>query len=302
LIILGGVWFFSGHPLQVEFNSAALLPSFTQATNWVALIAMIASFLGMELAGVHVNDIKNPQRNFPKAVLYSSTFILVSMVLGSLAVAVVVPEKQISLVAGVIQVFDAMFSSFGLTFLTPVLALLIVVGSIGGLTNWLTAPAKGLMHAAEFGYMPAFFMRKNKHGVAHNILLGQAVVVTVLSSIYLLVPTVNAFYWFLTALSTELYLIMYILMFSAALRLHHTYTDRPKAFKIPGNHWGIWITCLLGFIGCTSTIIVSFFPPSNIDVGTSARYVSMIGAGNILAIAPVLLFFLYKKSKAQKHS
>jgi glutamate:GABA antiporter len=186
-----------------------------------------------------------------------------------------------------------------MTGLTPVLAVLIVVGSIGGITNWLISPAKGLMHAAEFGYMPAFFMKKNKHGIAQNILIGQAVLVSLLCFIFLLVPSVNAFYWFLTALSTELYMIMYILMFFAALRLHYKYSNRPKVFKIPGKQYGMWTTCLLGLFGCLCTITVSFFPPDNVNVGSHMRYILMICGGNLLSISPVFLFYLYKKTKCR---
>jgi putative glutamate/gamma-aminobutyrate antiporter len=296
LIALGAVWVFGGNPLQINLSPDQLFPSLTQSTNWVALIAIMASFLGIELAGVHVNDIQQPQRNFPKAILYSSLFILVSMILGSLSIAFVLPEKDINLVAGVIQVFNNLFESFGMKGLTPVLSILIVIGSIGGITNWLISPAKGLMHAAEFGYLPPFFMRKNKHGVAQNILLSQAVLVSLFCSVFLLVPSVNAFYWFLTALSTELYMIMYILVFFSAWRLHHRYVNRPKAFKIPGKTGGMWITCLLGLFGCVCTIIVSFFPPSNVNIGSHGRYILMICIGNVLSISPVLLFYLYKRN------
>jgi putative glutamate/gamma-aminobutyrate antiporter len=295
LIILGGIWFFGNNPLQINLSPDHLFPSLTNSTNWVALIAIMASFLGIELAGVHVNDIQKPQHNFPKAILFSSVFILVSMILGSLSIAIVLPEKEINLVAGVIQVFSNLFDSFGVKGLTPVLTVLIVVGSIGSITNWLISPAKGLLHAAEYGYLPPFFMRKNKHGVAKNILLCQAVLVSLFCSIFLLVPSVNAFYWFLTALSTELYMIMYILMFFSACRLHHKHVNRPKVFKIPGKTGGMWATCLLGLFGCLCTIIVSFFPPDNINIGSHSRYILMICVGNLVSIAPVLLFYLYKR-------
>jgi len=195
------------------------------------------------------------------------------------------------------QVFSNFFEVFGIRALTPVLTLMIVIGSIGSITNWLISPAKGLLHAAEFGFLPPFFTQKNKAGVASNILLAQAILVSLFCLIFLLVPSVNAFYWFLTALSTELYMIMYILMFCSAVKLHYTYTNRPKTFKIPGKHWGMWITALLGLFGCSTTIIVSFFPPGNVDIGSSSRYLSMICLGNLVTISPVLLFYLYKRRK-----
>jgi putative glutamate/gamma-aminobutyrate antiporter len=298
LITLGIIWVCKGQPLQIHLDRDHLIPSLSQSTNWISLIAIMASFLGMELSGVHVNDIREPQRNFPRAVLLATFFIFTTMVLGSLAIAFVLPEKDINLVSGVMQVFSNFFEVFGIQALTPVLTLIIVVGSIGSITNWLISPAKGLMHAAEFGFLPRFFTYKNKAGVASHILLAQAILVSLFCLIFLLVPSVNAFYWFLTALSTELYMIMYILMFCSAVKLHYAYVNRPKTFKIPGKHWGMWITALLGLFGCTTTIIVSFFPPGNVDIGSSARYLSMICIGNILTISPVFLFYLYKRRRS----
>jgi glutamate:GABA antiporter len=251
----------------------------------------------MELSGVHVNDIREPQKNFPKAVFLAALFIFLSMGFGSLAIAFVLPNPQINLVSGVMQVFTSFFTAFGLEFLIPILTLSIVIGSIGTMINWLISPAKGLLHAAEFGFLPPFFTRKNKGGVAYNILLSQAVVVTLVCIVFLFEPTVNSFYWFLTALSTELYMIMYVLMFLSGIKLHYKFVDRPSTFKIPGKAVGMWTTALLGLIGCLTTIIVSFFPPENINTGGPLRYLLMICIGNIVTIAPLFLFYKYQKKR-----
>ncbi len=295
LIILGFFWIFKGEPLQIRLQPDTLFPSLTNATHWVSLVAIMASFLGIELAGVHINDIKNPQRNFPKAILIATIFILFSMIFGSLSIAFVLPEKEISLISGVMQVFDNMFRAFGLEALVPVLTLCISIGAVGAMVNWLISPAKGLLHAAEFGFLPPFFAKTNRAGVAQNILFTQAALVSLFCLLFLLVPSVNAFYWFLTALSTELYMIMYILMFLAGLRLHYKFINRPLSFKIPGKNIGIWATSLLGFIGCTITIVISFFPPDNIEIGNPLHYFLMICIGNLLTISPLFLFFRYQK-------
>lgn len=295
LIILGAIWFFSGKPLQIHIASDNLIPSLSNSTSWISLIAIMASFLGIELSGVHVNDIDKPQRNFPRAVFLATLFIFLSMTLGSLAIAFVMPEKEINLVAGVMQVFSSFFDNFGMKGLTPVVTLLIVVGAIGSMINWLISPAKGLLHAAEFGFLPKFFTRKNKAGVAGNILLAQAILVSLFCLVFLLVPSVNAFYWFLTALSTELYMIMYILMFGAGLQLHYQHRKRSQTFKIPGKNWGMWITSLLGLTGCLLTIIVSFFPPDNVNIGSPGKYLRMICIGNVLTLSPLFLFYYYKR-------
>lgn len=302
LVVLGAIWYFNGHPLEIQLSSSTLIPPLHQSTSWVSLIAIMASFLGIELSGVHVNDVKNPQRNFPRAVFLASLFIFLSMVLGSLAIAFVLPEQDINLISGVMQVFSNFFKAFGLEALTPVITLLIAVGSIGMMINWLISPAKGLLHAAEFGFLPPFFTRKNRAGVAYNILLAQAVLVTLFCLIFLLEPSVNGFYWFLTALSTELYMIMYILMFCAGLSLRYHYVNRENVFKIPGGHAGIWMISLLGLLGCLTTIVVSFLPPENVDIGNPMRYFYMICVGNILTISPLFLFYQYQRRKQAAES
>jgi len=297
LIILGIVWLVNGHPLQIHIGADNILPNFGKATNWVSLIAIMASFLGVELSGVHVNDIHNPQRNFPRAVLFACIFIFLSMAFGSLAIAFVLPAKDIQLISGVMQVFSSFFHVFGLESLIPVLTLLIVVGSTGMMINWLIAPAKGLLHAAEFGFLPPVFSRKNKAGVAYNILLAQAVVVSLFCFIFLFEESINGFYWFLTALSTELYMIMYILMFASGLRLHYVHTNREPSFKIPGKSLGIWLVSFCGLIGCLLTIVVSFIPPDNVDIGNPWRYIYRIGTANVITIAPLLLFYWHQKKR-----
>jgi amino acid transporter len=297
LIILGVIWFFSGKPLQIQITADNIIPPLNQSTSWVSLIAIMASFLGMELSGVHVNDIKNPQRNFPRAVLLATIFIFTTMTLGSLAIAFVLPEKDINLVAGVMQMFSNFFKAFGLEPLTPVITLMIVIGSIGTMINWLISPAKGLLQAAELGFLPPFFARKNKAGVASNILIAQGILVSVFCFLFLLEPNVNAFYWFLTALSTELYMLMYILMFAAGIMLRYKHVTDHSSFKIPGGKVGVWIVSLLGLFGCITTIVVSFIPPDTVTMGSTVNYFYMICIGNVVTISPVLLFYLYHQKK-----
>jgi glutamate:GABA antiporter len=299
LIILGFIWIMKGNKLQISFNLTSIFPNFKNINSWVSLTAIMASFLGIELSGVHITDINNPQKNFPKAIAYSAFFLITTMLFGSLAISVVLPVDDINLVAGVMQVFTSFFQTFEMSWAIPILTCLIVIGSIGGIINWLISPAKGLLHAAEFGFLHPFFTKKNKYGVAQNILLGQAILVTFFCLIFLLVPSVNAFYWFLTGLSTDLYILMYVLMFLSVLKLHYKLSKRPKSFKIPGKKIGMWTTVLVGLFGCFITLFVSFFPPKYIDISVS-RYAFLIFFGNISMIAPVFLFYWYRKKRWRK--
>lgn len=298
LIVLGAIWMAAGNQPQIPITVDSIFPSLTKLDTWTALEAVMGAFLGMELSGVHVNNVPHPQKTFPRALLLSSIYILGTMLFGSLTIAVVLPADQINLAGGLMQVFDNFFAVFHLKSLVPLMSLLIVVGSVGGMINWLISPAKGLLHASHYGFLPRFFTKANRHGVAGRILIAQAVLVSVFCAVLLLLPSVNAFYWFLTALSNCLYMSMYILMFLSVYRLRSK--DMERAFKIPGGKVGLGLVSLLGLIGAGLTILFGFIPPDNVQVGSALRYTLMIAAGNLLLILPIFFFIWYKRCRTQQ--
>ena len=296
LIGLGIYWIVDGQPVQIGFSWREIIPSLGASNNWVSLIAIMASFLGMELSGVHVKEMDNPQRNFPKAMGISVLILLFTMLFGSLAIAVVIPEREIRLVDGIMQTATQFFDRFHIPASGPVLALLIMVGTFGGMINWLLAPAKGLLQAAERGFLPSFFAKCSDRGVPIRILFAQGVLVSIFCCCFALMPSINAFYWFLTALSTGLYMMMYLLMFGAAWKL-----GRPKGEKVFQMPRGMrHLACIMGFIACVVTIVVGFVPPEGIDVGTPIRYISSIGLGNIILVAPAALIIFYRKKLGRR--
>lgn len=297
LILLAAIWLFKGNRPEISFAMKDLLPSWDGTEHWVSLIAIMASFLGMELAGVHVGDIANPQKNFPKAMGLAVAILLTTMILGSLSIAVVIPEGKIHLVDGIMQTFSTFFASFGLSALVPILPLLIIIGSGGGMINWLISPAKGLLQAAEYGFLPEFLTVKNRHGAAVRILILQAILVSFFCLAIILMPNINAFYWFLTDLSTELYMLMYVLIFLAALKLGRPAAES-NSYRMPKGSRRL--VCALGLFGCALTIGVGYLPPDGIDVGNTTRYFLLIGAGNLAAIAPVTLLWWYKKNARKR--
>lgn len=301
LIFLGFFWLSMDHPSQITFSWKMLFPTLATSSNWVSLTAIIASFLGMELAGVHVNEMKDPKRNFPLALGYSVVLLMSTMLLGSLAIAFVLPAEKINLVAGVMQVFTDFFQAFHMPWGSSILALFIVIGSLGGMINWLISPAKGLLHAAEYGFLPPFFTKRNSYGVASRVLIAQAILVSLFCLVFFLVPNVNAFYWFLTGLSTDLYILMYILMFFSALKLRRKKGKNAANLLIPGKRYGIGGVVLLGLLGCFITLVVSFFPPEHIEV-CPLKYAGMMVGGNICMVLPVFAFYRYQRRRKKKMS
>ncbi len=160
IIGLGGLWLFGNNPVQIKFDVASLMPHFEDLNIWVSLTAIMMSFCGIEIATVHANEVRNPQREFPKALIYSVFIILSTLILGSLAIAIVLPTKDINLVAGIMQAFDAFLQRYHLSWGMPIIAAMLIMGGLGSVSNWIIAPTKGLLVAAKDGNFPLRFQKK----------------------------------------------------------------------------------------------------------------------------------------------
>lgn len=299
IIGLGVAWITQGNPLQIRFDIPSIVPHLADKSMWVSLTAIMMSFCGIEIATVHANDVENPQHAFPKALIYSVGIILSTLILGSLAIAIVLPGKDINLVAGIMQAFEAFFLSYQMHWMMPIVAVMLVLGGLGGVSNWIIAPTKGLLVAAEDGNLPAAFQRTNAHGAPVVMLVTQALIVTLLSALFLFMPSVNGSYWLLTALAAQLYMLMYFIMFLAALKLRLSEPKHHRPFKIPGGLWGMFFVAGVGIIGVLTTLGVSFIPPADINVGSLLRYELTLILGLLIMCAPPFIGSWKKQGSAR---
>jgi amino acid transporter len=182
------------------------------------------------------------------------------------------------------QAFDAFFSAYHLHYMLPAVAVMLVLGLIGSVNNWAIAPTRGLAYAMQAIKSRGGFDKLNKHGAPSHLLVAQAVIVTLISLFYLMLPSVNAVYWLFTALASQIYMIMYVMMFITAIVLRRKNIDRKAGFLIPGGMLGLWIVAFLGLIGSLFTLFIGFVPPDNVGITNSFRYEILIGMGLILMV------------------
>jgi glutamate:GABA antiporter len=175
------------------------------------------------------------------------------------------------------------------------MALALAFGVLGGVTVWVAGPSAGLAVVGRAGYLPPFFQKINKNGAASHILLVQGLIVTFLSIMFVILPSVQAAYQILSQLTVTLYLIMYFLMFGAAIYLRHTEPHTPRPYKVPGGEAGMWIFAGVGLVGATIAFVLSFVPPSQISVGSPTQYVAILIAGNVLFVAIPLIIYAARK-------
>ncbi len=300
IIFMGGAWVVMGHPVQIAFSWQALWPDLTSINQLVLLSGVLLGLAGMEMSAVHAKDVGNPQREYPRGIFLSALLILVFSILGALAIAAIVPNEKIQLASGGMEAFSYLFKAFHMPWAMPFIAGVTTFGALGMMSTWIVGPSRGLYATAEHGELPPLFHKTNKHGMPVNILITQALIVTALSLVFLFMPSVNSSYWILVALASLLYMIMYILMLISAIVLRYKHPNVHRVYKVPGGKVGIWLIALLGIIGSGFGVVISFFPPSQIDTGSLIiMEVFLVGATLIFCTAPFLIFACRKPAWIQ---
>ncbi len=290
IIVLGFIWFGSGQTNYLSFQPIDFIPDLSDFRNIVFLTGMLLAFAGLEVTAVHAKEVKNPKKNFPKAIFLSAFFTLILFILGSLAIALVLPQKNISLVAGVMEAFAEIFSIYNLNWLTSVVAFLIVIGAIGELNAWIAGPSKGLFVTARHGNLPPIFQRINKEGVPVNLMIFQALIVSITAIIIIYLPTLSISYWILIALSAQIYLIMYFMMFISAIRLRYTKPKVYRKYRVSEGNLGMWFIAGVGALTSLFGTILGFFPPAQLDIQNVFAYeLSLFISIIILFIIPFII-------------
>ncbi|MCH9621392.1 MAG: Glutamate/gamma-aminobutyrate antiporter [Chlamydiia bacterium] len=297
ILTLGTIWIFSGNPMMVTLESTPLLPDFSMISTFAVLTGILLSFGGLEMPAVHANDVKNPKKSFPTAILLSAGIIVTLTILGTLCIAIVIPREDISLVSGTIEAMSAFLTQYNMSFLMPFMAILIAIGALGGLSSWVVGPCKGLLASAESGDFPPFMQKTNKNGMPHVLMFIQGGIVTCLSLLFVLMPNVSSSFWILTVLSAQLYIVMYILLFISGIVLKYKKPNMPRAYSVPGGTIGMWIVAGLGLLGVTFSLVIGFFPPPDVVVDNIIFFESFLLIGIIsMILLPIWIHTMRRPS------
>ncbi len=225
--------------------------------------------------------------------------VLLIFILPALAISWVIPADELSLTAGVMQAFDAFFAYFDLQKLVPDRRDRAGVRVGGRHADLARRPVEGPAADRAARGLPAAVLPavRTRTSVAVNILVVQGAVTTVIALLYALVPSVSSAYWILSVMTTQVYLIVYLLMFVAAVNLRTRQPNVERGYRAPA----IKFLCVVGFLASAAAILIGFVPPSQFENGSDAAYVGLILAGTVLlGLLPPWLFLKFRKPELEE--
>lgn len=315
IIVMAVIWIIGDNPIAFEHIPADVsqvvnvtathhvhprfFPHMTGMSDIAFLAGILLLFAGVEVHAVHAGEMKNPQKQFPSAMFLAALISFILFTLGSLAVAVVTPYREINLQAGLLITFQQLFEHYHLGWLTNVMGLLVAFGALAGVMSWISGPSRGLLWTANDGQLPDFMKKTNQNGIQINILIIQGCIVTLLSSLYIIMSDVSVAFFLLSALTIGLYLLMYMMMYASGIKLRYTQPDLPRDYKVPGGNAGMWIIAGIGFLAVLFSFAVTFFPPSQLPVGSPAFYTGLVIVGTVvfLGIPFIISYVMDRKRK-----
>lgn len=297
MVILAIVWVAQGHTPAIPMTPKDLIPKWNGMSTLALAAGVFFSYTGIDMNAAHIKQLKHPEKDFTKAMFISIILAFLIFVVGTVIIAMIIPEKQINVLYTLYSVFRILGSTIGMPWLYMVLVWALLCNTIAMVVTNMAGPSFMLGQAGGSGFLPHWLQEKNKHNMPAHLMYTQIAGMTIIAYLVKLIPNVEGFVILLTQTITVLYMIYYILMSTAFLRLRYDQPNRPRSFKVPGGMVGAWIVAGIGLISSVFAIVLAIYPPAQVksEVGSPAIYISVIVI--LVAIILAICLALYQLSK-----
>ncbi|EHK2334572.1 glutamate:gamma-aminobutyrate antiporter [Clostridium perfringens] len=303
LIILALVYIIQGNPIYIS-SKDTFVPDFTKVNTLVVFVSFILSYMGVEASATHANEMDNPKKEYPLAMLLLVIVAIVVSTLGGLAIAAVIPQDQINLSAGVVQTFAVLLGHFTANnkILVKIIALLLAFGVIAEVSSWVVGPTRGMIIAAEEGAIPKSWAKTNEHDVPVYLVIAQGIIVSIWDAV-LTFGAGGSNLSFLAAMSLTvvIYLSGYILFFVGYIKAILG-EGLNGAYQMPGGKPVKIIVAIIGLATSIFAFFISFVPPTSIagNAVQSHEYMWMLIISYVISL--ILPFAIYDLCQKYMHS
>jgi glutamate:GABA antiporter len=302
LIGLAIYWLASGRHSQIPFTAGKLVPDLSSIGALVFFVGVILGYVGVEAGGFYAKEVEEPKRDYPRAIAVATALIVGASIFATLAIALVVPHSKLSLVAGIPQAFTEMFKQVGAAWAGKLMSALVALGTLALVSTWVLAPSKGLYATEPAADLPPLLHGVNRRHVPVALLVLQGILSTGFALLFVIAPGVNTSFWMLTALTTQMVLLMYILVFAAAIKLRYSQPEVERGYRVPGGTAGMWIVGCIGIAGCIFSFVLGFVPPSEVKHWSTPIYVAVMAVAIIaMSVPPFIIERIKKPSWVEAH-
>lgn len=277
------------HGSVTNFTWANMMPVWNWDTvNFWSQIAFAVT--GLELVSAMSEEVRDPHKTLPRAVLGAGALIAFMYIAGTFSVLAMVPAAGIDPKSGVFHAITVGAVALKLGFLGILAAILVSIGNAGGVGSTVAGIARVPFVVGIDRYLPTAFGKIHPRWKTPYVSI---LVQAILSGIILLASqiksdTVQAAYQLVIDAAIILYFIPFLYMFAAVIKLRRR-RDRAEntdAILVPGGRIGLWLSGVFGFIVVLIGIFVSLVPPGDTTnkLSFEIRLIGGTGASILLGL------------------
>ena len=279
--------------------------------SFVSLV--IFNMLGFEVVGTFVDDMDNPKKQIPQAIILGGILIALFYILPSFGIGVAVPVEEIATNSGLLDSYQILLETVGLSAgaisaIVTVVACLFLYTLIANISSWQFGVYSVTAYAAKDGIFPKSWRKTNKDGVPYVVSIWTSVVAAVLAVAGIILAycfpeaeELSNMFWAFFDLSLFCLLIGYIPMFFAFLKLHKKGVQDKKGYWIDGGAGKI---ALMGIIPVIMLVISLFFtliPEFSIEAILDNK-ILIISSVTCVVLGEVLVWNASRKEAQRKVS
>lgn len=281
-VTIGAFVLFARHGTEANhFSLRTMLPNFGSAK--VYLPTIVYGFLGMELVAALAGEARNPRRDMMWSIRVAGVSLTIIQLLATVALLLVIPLKVLGLTTGMIDMYKAIFNSTSPA-IVWLLGIVTLFTYFCGILPWTLGANRAAAEAAHNGELPAVFGREtrwNTPGWAYVLMGVVATAVLLFAGVFL--KTENELFYALFASSSAVFILPYLLMYPAIIRLRRSDPMMERPFRVPGGEAGLWICVILATGAVLSSLILFLWTPgSPVDWNYTGPLLAIFGGAVVI--------------------
>ncbi len=295
LVGVMGIYFGIKNGFANDMSFRSFLPSFDLGSlSFISVI--IFNMLGFEVVCTFSDDMTNPKKQIPNAIVVGGLLIAAIYLLGGFGISAAVPVSEINTSSGLLDAFTAMGVENKL-FLAAI-ALLFMITLFGNMISWSMGVNSTAAYAADNGDMPAIF---KKRWAKNDMPIGSALMNGIIASIIVVIGVVlsvaapeSDLFWTFFSLNLVLLLISYLPVFPAFLKLRRVDPDTDRPFRVPGGKGTQVVMAIVPMVLIVLSVIFTAVP---LDAESVPGTLPITIGAVICILLGELLIVLRKKEK-----
>ncbi|MFR1051872.1 MAG: APC family permease [Oscillospiraceae bacterium] len=289
LVGVMGVWYVIRNGFVNNMAPRTFLPSFDlRSLSFISVI--IFNFLGFEIVCTYSENMSDPKKQIPQAIVAGGIVIAAIYLFSGFGIGAAIPTAEISSDSGLIDAVALISGQTGGLLIGGV-ALLFLVTLFGNMISWSMGVNSTAAYAADNGDMPRVFTRrwsKNDMPVGSAVMSGIVASLVCLLGVFmdLFFPD-SSLFWSFFALNLVMFLLSYLPVFPAFLRLRKIDPDTPRPFRVPGGDGWLAVLAWVPMVLIVISILFTGVPLTAEEVSEKAPI--LIGSLIFLALGEILI-------------